>query len=359
MGIGIIMKIELFKVSLKKRFPLAISRGVHGDTYNVFVALTKEGITGWGESAPGKNENAATPEDVIAEINRLIDSNISSLSHYEIVCRARELKIAPCAFAAVDIALWDWKAKKAQMPLYQLLGYPKPTAPTSLTIGINPPKVVEERVPLLLEGTGVQSLKIKLGAPEGLEADRAMFEQVIKSTQNYDVKIRVDANGGWTLNQALEMIPWLAERKVDYVEQPLKEGDEANLPELFSKTALPIYVDESCRSAQDIPKWAHAVHGVNMKLMKCGGISGALEIIATAKAFGLKTMIGCMSESSIAIAASAALSGVLDHVDLDAHYNLKPDPATGAPMVNGITMPTENIGHGGVLKPEFYAAASS
>ncbi|NDH40774.1 MAG: hypothetical protein EBY45_10210, partial [Gammaproteobacteria bacterium] len=172
----------------------------------------------------------------------------------------------------------------------------------------------------------VQSLKIKLGAPEGLEADRAMFEQVIKSTQNYDVKIRVDANGGWTLNQALEMIPWLAERKVDYVEQPLKEGDEANLPELFSKTVLPIYVDESCRSAQDIPKWAHAVHGVNMKLMKCGGISGALEIIATAKAFGLKTMIGCMSESSIAIAASAALSGVLDHVDLDAHYNLTVDP---------------------------------
>ncbi len=87
-----------------------------------------------------------------------------------------------------------------------------------------------------------------------------------------------------------------------------------------------------------------------MKLMKCGGISGALEIIATAKAFGLKTMIGCMSESSVAIAASAALSGVIDHIDLDSHYNLAPDPAEGLHMEDGITMPSDAIGHGAVLK---------
>ncbi len=353
------MKIELHKVLLKKRFPLAISRGVRGDSYNIFVSITQEGITGWGESAPGKNENADSPEAVSAEIQRLIASGLDGLSHHEIVARARQLAIAPCAFAAVDIALWDWKAKKAQMPLYQLLGFPKPKTPTSVTIGINPPEVVAKRVPLLLEGTGVQSLKIKLGSPEGIETDKVMFEQVVKSTANYPVKIRVDANGGWTLDQALEMIPWLAERRVDYVEQPLKEGDEGNLPALFAQSVLPIYVDESCRFAEDIPKWANAVHGVNMKLMKCGGISGALDIIATAKAFGLKTMIGCMSESSLAIAASAALSGVLDHIDLDSHYNLNPDPATGAPMVDGITMPTDRPGHGGELNPSHYATTPS
>ena len=94
---------------------------------------------------------------------------------------------------------------------------------------------------------------------------------------------------------------------------------------------------------------ADTVHGVNFKLMKCGGITEALRIISTAKAFGLKTMIGCMSESSISIAAGAALSGVLDHIDLDSHYNLYPDPAHGAPLHDGITLPTTNFGHGAAL----------
>lgn len=345
------MKISFHKILLKKRFPLRISRGVKGDSFNVFVSIEKDGITGWGEAAPGKNENADRPEKVVEELQRLIATGIDDLSIYEIEARARKLKIAPCAYAGLDIALWDWTAKKAQLPLYRLLGFPLPTQPTSLTIGINPPEVVKERIPLLLEGTGVQSLKIKLGAPEGVAADKAMFEQVVESSKKYAVKIRVDANGGWDLPTAIEMSHWLAERGVRYIEQPLKEGDEANLAPLKKATALPIYVDESCRFAHNIPQWAQAVGGVNFKLMKCGGITEGLRIIATAKAFGLKTMIGCMSESSIAIAAAAALSGVLDHIDLDSHYNLSPDPATGAPLIDGITMPTDAAGHGGTLKP--------
>ena len=345
------MKIQYHKVLLKKRFPLKISRGVKGDTYNVFVSVEKDGITGWGEAAPGKNENADTPEKVIEALQRLVATDLEGLSIYAIEQRARSLNIPPCAYAGLDIALWDWTAKKAQLPLYQLLGFPKPTQPTSVTIGINPPEVVKERVPLLLDGTTVQSLKIKLGAPEGLEADKAMFKQVVKSCANYTVKIRVDANGGWDLEKAIHMSQWLAERGVSYIEQPLKEGAEEQLPALHKASVLPIYVDESCRFAENIPHWAQAVHGVNFKLMKCGGITEGLRIIATAKAFGLKTMVGCMSESSIAIAAAAALSGVLDHIDLDSHYNLAPDPAEGAPLINGITLPSDRAGHGAKLKP--------
>lgn len=345
------MKIQYHKVLLKKRFPLKISRGVKGDTYNVFVSVEKDGITGWGEAAPGKNENADTPEKVIEALQRLVTTGLEGLSIYAIEQRARALKIPPCAYAGLDIALWDWTAKKAQLPLYQLLGFPKPTQPTSVTIGINPPEVVKERVPLLLDGTTVQSLKIKLGAPEGLEADKAMFEQVVKSCANYTVKIRVDANGGWDLEKAIHMSQWLAERGVSYIEQPLKEGTEEQLPALYKASVLPIYVDESCRFAENIPHWAQAVHGVNFKLMKCGGITEGLRIIATAKAFGLKTMVGCMSESSISIAAAAALSGVLDYIDLDSHYNLAPDPAEGAPLINGITLPSDRAGHGAKLKP--------
>ena len=114
-------------------------------------------------------------------------------------------------------------------------------------------------------------------------------------------------------------------------------------------------MDESCRSASQIHKYAHCVDGVNMKLMKCGGITGALEIIQVARSFGLKTMIGCMSESSVSIAAAASLTGIIDHVDLDSHYNLSPDPSRGAPMVDGITLPLDKPGHGAELKNEFYA----
>lgn len=349
------MKIRMYTVALKKRFPLAISRGVRRDSKNIFVSIEKDGIIGWGEAAPGDTEGASTVESVQKQLEDFIATGLAGYSIYENYNRAMQLGVAPCAYAALDMALWDWKAKKAGLPLHQLLGLPRIHVPTSVTIGINPPEVVKERVPLLLNGTTVQSLKIKLGSPEGLEADKVMFNQVVESTKNYPVKLRVDANGGWNVEEAKFMMQWLADRGVDYVEQPLKEGEEGHLKALFENRPLPIYVDESCRFARNIPQWAAHVDGVNMKLMKCGGITEALRIIATANAFGLKTMIGCMSESSVSIAAAAAISGIIDHIDLDSHYNLKPDPAEGAPMVNGVTLPSDVPGHGAFLKTEYYA----
>ena len=239
--------------------------------------------------------------------------------------------------------------------MYQILGFPKPSTPTSVTIGINPPNIIKKRIPLLLDGTTVKSLKIKLGSPEGLDADKIMYEQVVESTKSYDVKIRVDANGGWNLKDAKYMMGWLAERGVDYIEQPLKEGEEDKLEKLYKNRPLPIYLDESCRFSENIANFANYVDGVNMKLMKCGGITEALRIISTARAHGLKTMIGCMSESSVSIAAAASLTGVIDHIDLDSHYNLEPDPSSGAPMVDGVTLPLDIPGHGAELKKEFYA----
>lgn len=349
------MRFTFHKVSLKKRFPLAISRGVRYDSYNLFVSYEKDGHIGWGESAPGNSEGAATPEAVQEALEKFIATGIEGFSIQTLYDRAREMQIPPCAYVALDTAFWDWTAKKAQLPLRELLGFSIPHTPTSVTIGINPPEIVKERVPLLLNGTTVQSLKIKLGSPDGIEADKMMFNQVVESTKKYKVKLRVDANGGWDVIQAQHMMQWLAERRVDYIEQPLKEGEEEGLKTLFKGRALPIYVDESCRFSQNIPGFAAHVDGVNMKLMKCGGITEALRIIATARAHGLKTMIGCMSESSVAIAAAAALTGGIDHIDLDSHYNLAPDPSEGAPMINGVTLPPEIPGHGAHLKEEFYA----
>ncbi len=349
------MIIKFHKVSLKKKFPLQISRGVHSESQNVFIEIIEDGITAWGESAPGKTEGATSAIEVEESLVSLIDQGIEGLSIYEVYQKAQELKIPACAIAGLDIALWDLKAKKAKLQLHDLLGIPKPATPTSITVGINPPEIVKERVELILNNEQVKAIKIKLGSPNGIEYDKEIYSQVFESTKSSNISIRVDANGGWALDDAKEMIKWLSKRNAEYIEQPLAEGNEDQLKFLFKGRSLPIFVDESLRFSEDIPRLANFVDGVNLKLMKCGGVTEALRILNTARSFGLKTMIGCMSESSVSISAGASLTGIIDYVDLDSHYNLSPDPSSGATMVNGITMTNNSNGHGAKLNAENYA----
>ena len=348
------MIIKFHKVNLKKKFPLQISRGIHSESQNVFIELIEDGITAWGESAPGKTEGASSAIQVEESLVKLIEEGIEGLSIYDVYQKGKELKTPPCALAALDIALWDLKAKKANLQLNDLLGIPKPFTPTSITVGINPPEVVKERVELILKNEQVRALKIKLGSPNGIDYDKEIYSQVLESTKSSKISIRVDANGGWDLDDAKEMIKWLSERNAEYIEQPLAEGNEDQLKFLFKGRSLPIFVDESCRFSEDVPRLANFVDGVNLKLMKCGGITEALRILNTARSFGLKTMIGCMSESSVSISAGASLTGIIDYVDLDSHYNLSPDPSSGAVMINGVTMTNNDDGHGANLNIENY-----
>jgi len=348
------MEFNFHTVNLKKKFPLQISRGVHDKSQNLFVEFIKDGITAWGECAPGKTEGATSAQEVEKHLKRLIDSNIENLSLHEVHQRAKDLNIPACAIAGLDIALWDWKAKKANMSLQELLGVPHTNVPTSLTIGINPPDIVKERVELILQDSQVKALKIKLGSNDGIEYDKLIYSKVIESTKNSNVAIRVDANGGWSLDEAKLMMKWLSERKAEYVEQPLVEGDEDKLKFLFEGRPLPIFIDESCRFSEDVAEHYQYVDGVNLKLMKCGGITEALRILNVARSHGLKTMIGCMSESSVSISAGASITGIIDFVDLDSHYNLDPDPSEGSIMMNGITMTSSKLGHGAKLKRDSY-----
>lgn len=341
------MKIDFKTVYLKKRFPLAISRGVIAGSDNLLVSVSDGTHTGWGEMAPGASEGAETAAEGEAMLREFCKSGLTGSIH-KIWDDATDAKLAPCALAALDMALWDLRAKQANMPLYRLLGLSRSAVVSSLTVGINPPEVVRERVPLLLK-QGAKALKIKLGSPEGIEADKAMFVAVLEAAKGSGAVLRVDANGGWSLKDARQMMGWLAERGVEYIEQPLERGQEDALIDLFKDRALPIFVDESCCMSQDIPGFADRVDGVNLKLMKCGGITEALRIVATARAFGLKTMIGCMGESSVSIAAGASLGALFDYIDLDSHLNLDPDPASGAPFEAGITLPADIPGHGGHL----------
>lgn len=334
-------------LEVQKLYPLMISRGVMASSKNLFVFATDGAHTGIGELSPatGSSWTAERGQEQLATFSAegICDNP------YENYAKMRRCYIDPPAMAALDVALWDLLAKKANMPLYKLLGLPKPTHPTSVTIGINPPEVTRERVPAILKATGAKCLKIKLGSPQGRDHDKEHFMAAAEAAKPFNAKLRVDANGGWTVAEAISMCEWLSHRGVDYVEQPLAEGQEDGLADIFANRPLPIFVDETIRFSPDVIGVADRVDGINLKLMKCGGITEAIRIVATARACGLQTMIGCMSETSIAIAAGASIGGLFDHIDLDSHLNLNPDPASGAPIIDGVIVPTENPGHGAAL----------
>jgi L-Ala-D/L-Glu epimerase len=342
------MNVIFRRIELHKLFPLVISRGGMASSENLFVTVESEGQTGVGELSPATGSDW-TAERGERQLRDIVGQGIEGLAIHEVWSLMKDAQVDPPAMAALDVALWDLHAKKADMPLYKLFGLPKKSVPTSVTIGINPPEVTRERVPQILRMTGARCLKIKLGSPEGRDHDKAHFEAAREASAPFGAKLRVDANGGWTMDEAKMMLRWLAERGVDYVEQPLVEGAEDELLTIFEGRPLPIFADESCRFSSDVVKLAGKVDGINLKLMKCGGLTEALRIVATAKAHGLRTMIGCMSESSVAIGAGAAIGALFDYIDLDSHLNLNPDCASGLDMLEGVVTPPDVPGHGARL----------
>jgi L-alanine-DL-glutamate epimerase-like enolase superfamily enzyme len=347
-----VAQISFRTIEVQKLYPLAISRGVMTSSSNLFVRMKQGEHEGLGELSPA-TASEWTAERGQAQIEAFAASNSdlfeTKISPHLVYSSMREAHIDPPAIAALDIALWDLRAKQAGLPLYQLLGLPRKAVPTSVTIGINPPEVTRERVPDILARTGAKCLKIKLGSPNGLDHDREHFMAAKESSEKFHPALRIDANGGWTPEGTIEMMAWLAKQGVDYVEQPLAAGCEADLPHLFRQRPLPIFLDESIRFSTDVPNVADRCDGANLKLMKCGGITEAVRIVATARAHGLRTMIGCMSETSVAIAAGASLGSLFDYIDLDSHLNLNPDPAEGAPIIDGVVLPLDRPGHGADL----------
>ena len=343
------MELSFTRLRLPKIYALAMSRVISVSSENLFVSVSADGVSGLGELAGTNAAGGETCDTGIEQLQRFWADCPPGLAITEIWRRAREAGVRPRALAALDVALWDRHAKVCGQPLWRLFGLPRQAVATSITVGINPPEVVSEQVTEMLRRTGCRYLKIKLGNKEGIEADQASFAAAAAAARPFGVGLRVDANGGWSLAGATRMLPWLAERGVGYVEQPLPQGAEDQLPELFRNRPLPIFVDESCNLASDIPGLADRVDGINVKLMKTGGLTEALRLVAVARAHGLQTMIGCMNESSVAISAGASISALFDHVDLDSHLNLREDPARGAALVDGVVLPPDQPGHGARL----------
>src|SRR6266545_852408 len=183
-------------------------------------------------------------------------------------------------------------------------------------------------------------LKLKLGARDGLDVERV---RAVRATT--EVPLQVDVNEYWTLDEALDALPQLAELGVEYCEQPLPEGDSAG-PQLKAASPIPIYVDEDCHTLADVAACAERAHGINIKLAKSGGIREGVRMAHAARALGLGVMLGCMVESGLGIAAGAQIASLCDHVDLDGNLLLADDPWPGVELRDGVQLPSEQPGLG-------------
>lgn len=225
----------------------------------------------------------------------------------------------PFAQCALDMAAWDLFTKKKGQKLYEYLGLNPATIPTTnFTIGID---TVEKMVSKMKE-VDWPIYKIKLGTENDLEIVSALRKHT-------DAIFRIDANCAWTAEQAIRNSEELAKLGVEFMEQPLGKDDLEGMKEVFKHSKLPVMADESCIVESDVKKCHGLFHAINVKLVKAGGITPGLRMIHEAKSLGMKTMVGCMTESSVGITAIAHIAPLLDYVDMDGAMLLTKDPARG------------------------------
>lgn len=343
------MKVYFDSIRVTKRVPLKISRGINAGSENIWLRIEADGVEGWGEASPFSIGNySQTLDDIVSDLQVACRGlyDLHPFQRNAIEQKLFTLNVGRAARAAIDTALYDWLGKRVGFPLWKLLGLEsRARVPTSVTIGISSPIEAEARLRAWLAQTDVRVVKVKLGSSEGIQADQAMFEAVFRGLPP-GVQVSVDANGGWNLSDAKTMASWLAERGVMYLEQPLQISQEAFLVELYQESSLPIFVDESCFCSSDIPQLAPYIQGINIKLMKSGGLQEALRMIHTARAHGLKVMFGCYSNTSLGNTAMAHLASLADYLDLDSHLNLQNDPFLGATLKNGILILNNQPGIG-------------
>ena len=328
------------KIKLELGHTWTISRGSTDFKEDVFVFYEKDGITGIGEAAhmTGAGQNA---DRTISELKKIIPVYVDSnpFEFYELPDRVNaEIKYISPAKAALDIALFDWLGKKLNIPVHRFFGLdPNKFVYTSFSIGFDKPEIIKQKV---READPYKILKVKL-------TNRNDQEIISTIRQVTDKPIRVDINEGWTnKEEAIKKIEWLAKQGVELIEQPMPVDMIKETKWLRERSPVPIVADEAINTAKDIPAIAEAYDGINIKLMKSGGILEALRIAIVAKTFNLDIMIGCMIESSVAISAAVQLQPLARWLDLDGSLLIKNNPYKGAEFRDGHWIMPESPGIG-------------
>ncbi|MFL5980994.1 MAG: dipeptide epimerase [Gaiellaceae bacterium] len=302
----------------------------------VQVEIRHDGVSGFGEAAPIERygESAESALRYLEDAAGALGDDPFALEEIEGRLEPREW----AARAAIDAALHDLQGRLLGVPVWRLLGLRRLGPPTSWTIWLGDPDHMGNRAAKVSDR--FLRLKLKLGARDGRDIDRV---RAVRETTA--VPLQVDVNEYWTVDEALDSLPQLAELGVEYCEQPLPAGDP-NGARVKAASPIPIYVDEDCARLQDVAACAERAHGVNIKLAKSGGIREAVRMAHAARALGLGVMLGCMIESGLGIAAAAQVASLCDHVDLDGNLLLGHDPWPGVAFSDGVQVPADEPGLG-------------
>lgn len=336
------MELIFHPFDLRLRHTFTIAHDSRDVQPTLIVELREDGLSGYGE-ATTSNYYGVTMEGMMDALNGVRDlvENYKWGSPEELWTVVSDgLSSHPFAQCALDVAAHDLFARRNGEPLYKQWGLTTDRIPpTNYTIGIDSIDVMVAK----LKEFPWPLYKIKLGTSYDLDIVRELRKQT-------DAKFRIDANCAWTAEQTITNSAVLKELGVEFIEQPLKADDISGMKEVYAYSELPVIADESCIIETDVASCAGLFHGVNIKLTKCGGLTSARRMISEARSLGLKTMVGCMTESSVGIAAIGHLLPLLDFVDMDGNLLIANDPASGVAFdSHGRFIYTEAAGTGVTL----------
>lgn len=335
------MQLKFYAYDMKLKYPFSISRHTYYSQPNMVLELQHDGMSGYGEATinPYYDITIDNLKDCFVAMNKQLEDYTFESPDQLYADFSNFLSVNSFALGALNNASWDLFGKLHNCPVSKLIDLDKGASPqTSYTLGIANKKGLQKK----LEDLPWPIYKIKLGTPDDLEVIKFIRSQT-------NATIRVDANCAWEPEQTLALSAELKTLDVEFIEQPLP-AHHPGQKGCFQKSALPLIADESCCTESDVDQCMDKFHGINIKLLKCGGISPALRMIKNARNLGLKIMLGCMTESSIGISAAAQLLPFVDYADLDGPLLLADDLATGMTYENGNLSLTENFGFGIAIK---------
>ena len=321
------LSFQLYNLMLKHTFTVASNSRT--TTPVVLTQIEYDGIIGYGEASmpPYLGETQASVTKFLSKVDLSSFNDPFQLDEILAYIDGIEEKNT-AAKAAIDIALHDLTGKILNQPIHRIWGLSKKNTPnTSFTIGIDTPEIIKEKT--LEAGNQYKILKVKLGRNN----DKEMIETIRSLT---DTPLCVDVNQGWTdKKMALDMIYWLKEKNIVFVEQPMSKENMEDMAWLTQHSPLPTIADEAVQRLADVKPLHQVYSGINVKLMKCGGMREAHKMIELAQALNMKTMIGCMTETSCAVSAAAQLSPLTDWADLDGNLLITNDVFEGIKIING------------------------
>ena len=340
------MKMTLYRLSLPLAHTFTIARESITTQPSLVVQLEHDGVCGLGEVTEN-NFYGHTLDSISASLERaagMLDEYINH-SPIDLWPKMRDSMDGDMfALSALDIAAHDLRGKRLGISTWNDWGLEWTGIPqSSYTIGIDSiPKMISK----LQEQPGWSIYKIKLGTPNDLEV-------VAELRKHTDAVFRVDANCGWSADETIANSKILAGLGVEFIEQPLSiESSAGDKRRVYNESNLPIIADEDCQVSDDVPRCRGLYHGVHVKICKCGGLTPALSMLREARKLGMKTMVGCMVESSIGISGAAQLMPLMDYADLDGAVLLSDSPAEGISILKGVVQLAKGPGTGALLQHE-------